>query len=376
MSLPRVLCCHYGRCGGCSYQHMPYGDQLELKERAVEELFGFCDPIIGCEEPWSWRNKMEFTFSQSLSGERFLGLLGKKGRGKVEHLQECHLAPTWMIEALEKTYEWWSSTPIPAFYPPKGLGTLRTLTLRAGVHTDERMAILTVSGLLTDEEKESWAAVLPGYTSLLLRTQHVARKQPTYFTEELLAGRDHIFEELFLADGSSIRCRLRAPSFFQPNTLQAQRIYREVAQGISQDDHVWDLYCGTGTMGMFVAKTGASVVGVETVPEAVEDAQYNLQLNHISTMTLRLEDAKHCFDVQPPPSVLIVDPPRVGLSDEVIAEIQRVAPPKMIYVSCNPASQKKNIDALVEYRIARIQPVDQFPHTRHLENIVFLEHKE
>lgn len=369
------LCCHYGRCGGCSYQHMPYEEQLALKERVIEELFGFCHPILGCEDPWHWRNKMEFTFSQSLKGDRFLGLLGKRSRGKVEHLHECKIAPLWMMEALEATYAWWQNTELTAFYPPRGTGHLRTLTLRAGIHTEEKMAILTVSESLTSKDKDTWAAALSQYTSLLIRTQHVAPKVPTYFTEELVSGRDHIYEELFLSTGEALRCRLRAPSFFQPNTVQAQRIYQEVAEGISTRGPVWDLYCGTGTLGMFLAKSGSSVLGVEIVPEAIEDATYNLELNAISNMTLRLADAKECFVDQPSPEVIVVDPPRAGLSDTVLSGIQKLAPPQVIYVSCNPLSQKKDIDSLVNYQIERIQPVDQFPHTRHLENIVFLTHQ-
>lgn len=370
-------CTHYGQCGGCTMQHLPYQEQLEIKQAWIETLYGSCEPILGCDDPWHVRNKMEFSFSQNLAGDRFLGLMMKKGRGRVLTLTECHIASPWMAEALQAVLNWWSETYLEAYFPPKNKGALRNLTLRAGLYTDQKMAILTVNGDeaygLSETDLKGFCEALPEFTSLILRKVHQKPKQPTWYEESVLAGQDHIFEKLHDASGNPFIFKIKPPSFFQPNTFQAERLYQLALQPLVDQDVILDLYCGTGTLGIFASKFAKQVVGIEKVPEAVLDAQDNMALNGVSNMSVFTGDVEDFMHSLPRADTALIDPPRVGLSQKALDGILALKPKNIIYISCNPESQKKNIDLMPGYEITRVQPVDQFPHTRHLENIVFLE---
>ncbi|MBS0623732.1 MAG: 23S rRNA (uracil(1939)-C(5))-methyltransferase RlmD [Verrucomicrobia bacterium] len=379
LSQPQTCCRHFGRCGGCTYQHLSYQEQLENKQIAIQQLFGQAEPIIGCDHPWQWRNKMEFSFSQNRAGDRFLGLMIKNSRGKVETLSECWIAQPWMVEVLQRVLTWWEQQSLQAYHPPTDRGALRTLTLREGIHTGEKMIVLTVCGhpefALTEAQKSAFLEAVGPHTSVILRAQITARKTPTRFEQTLLYGTEFIQERLQNAKGESYLFKIRAASFFQPNTLQAQKLYQKALEPLHQEKVVLDLYCGTGTLGIFAAQFAEQVVSVELVPEAVEDAKSNMVTNCVQNMTVYQGAVEHYLDKLPAASTIILDPPRCGLSDQGVQELCSLKPKKIIYISCNPQTQKKNIDAMEGYRIVGVQPVDQFPHTPHMENIVFLESK-
>ena len=374
-------CSHFGKCGGCKYQHIPYDEQLAQKEAFVRSLFASdVDPILPCEPPWRYRNKMEFSFSQARSGEKFLGLMRKRGR--VENLGECHLTSSWFIEILEHVRVWWEESGLDAYYPPKNLGALRTLTVREGIYTGEKMVFLTVSGnpeyALDEAQIEGFVDAVGEVDALLLRTQIIAKKTPTRFEERLLAGKAAIHEQMHDAKGNAYTFRIRANAFFQPNTRQAEALYQlalEYAE-LGSDETVLDLYCGTGTLGIFAARRVKNVVGVEIVPEAVLDAQENLQLNAVDNMEV-LEGDVGKMGRDFAPTTVIVDPPRPGLEPKALENVLSFSPQKIVYISCNPVTQAENCKELVEagYEIVRLQPVDQFPHTPHVENIAILHKK-
>lgn len=372
-------CCqHFGVCGGCTEQTLSYTQELEIKQKGIEALFGATsEPIKGSDFPWQYRNKMEYSFSQSKKGEFFLGLMMRRGRGKVVTLEECHLTPLWFIETLKATKKWWHQSKLEAFFPPQNRGTLRTLTLREGVRTGQKMALLTVAD---ESEPHGFVEALLEncpFDSIILRRQITAKKTPTRFEETVLYGKDHIQEKLWHEEEKRwLTFKIRSSSFFQPNTLMAEKIYNTALRlaGLKKQDVVFDLYCGIGTIGIFASFLAASVLGIEINEMATFDAKENAALNQVSTMEVLSGDVGKNLPTHFRPDVVFVDPPRVGLDALTLEKLLLLAPKKIIYISCNPKSQLENVHFLVQkgYRIEAIVPLDQFPHTPHVENVVAL----
>jgi 23S rRNA (uracil1939-C5)-methyltransferase len=356
---------------------MSYRDQLAAKEALIAALFQQeVHPILPMSTPWYYRNKMEFSFSQSKKGERFLGLMKK--RGKVEDLKECHLTHNWFMETLRILRSWWESTGIEAYHPFRNQGILRTVTLREGVRTGEKLIMLTVAEpALTKEEQASLVNALPGIETIILRRQIIQKKVPTFFEEKILKGSGYIHECLFSAKRRQFFFRIRGPSFFQPNTLQAEAIYKKALECAQLKGHerVLDLYCGIGSIGIFASDQAAQVVGIEIVPEAIDDLRANLALNQVTNMEVILGDVgEKLASLSFLPDVVFVDPPRAGLGCKTIAHLLALQPKKIVYISCNPSTQAADCQKLsAVYKIASLQPIDQFPHTPHIENIALLE---
>ncbi len=371
------LCDHIGECGGCSSQGVAYPAQLQQKQLIIEKLFPQAAPIVPCKNPWRYRNKMEFSFSQNKAGEKFLGLIMRQSRGKVFNLQECLLSPSWFAQTLKRVKAWWDQIDLSAFHFHRGTGTLRTLTLREGRRTGDRLAMLTVSG---DPQFALKRAQLNGFLAALddpqmstfLRVQQCIPKTPTQFYEMHLCGPDHICEELSVA-GKSLTFKISPSSFFQPNTEQAEVLYTKVLEMAPPSSLVYDLYCGTATLGMALALQSKKVLAIELNPYAVFDARINAEKNQISNINIECGDVgKLLKETTEHPDLVVVDPPRAGLDALAIRELGRLRPHKILYVSCNPTTQASNIAQLEGYHVERVQPVDQFPHTPHIENIVLL----
>ena len=379
------LCQHASECGGCTSQHIPYSQQLLQKQAEIEKIFAPFHvpiaPITPCQDPWNYRNKMEFSFSQNKAGDRFLGLILRKSRGKVFNLQECRISPSWMSEALQRVRRWWDQYPqLSAFHFRSGEGALRTLTLREGRRTGEKMAMLTVSGnprfALTRAQLNTFVQVLDDpQMSIFLRVHQAIPGKPTQFYEMHLSGPDHITEKLTL-QGKTLTFKISPTSFFQPNTEQAEVLYNKAVEiaNMSPQSIVYDLYCGTATLGMAFALKAQQVTAIELNPHAVFDAKANAEINGITNIDI------HCGDVGKllseasilKPDLAIVDPPRPGLDLLALEALKRLQPQQILYVSCNPLTQAQNISELSDYQIIHVQPVDQFPHTPHIENIALL----
>ena len=358
-----MVCKHFGVCGGCKFQNVEYDQQLEMKEEMVRQLFGDVRPIIGCKSEWRWRNKMEFSFSQNKAGDRFLGLMMRNKRGRVVTLDECLLTSEWFVQTLQDVYAWWEESGLEAYFPPGNRGELRTLMLREGIHTGEKMAVLGVMG---DAEIEGFADAVGDIESVMIRRQYAQKGVPTRFTEEVVSGRDHIYEQLF-----DYRFKVRAGSFFQPNTVQAEVLYETALEELEEVDLLLDLYCGAGSIGIVASKKAKRVVGVEIVPEAAEAARENSALNGVNMEVIE-GDVESSLGELKGADCVILDPPRAGLTDKCIQNVLELGAKKILYISCNPKSQKKNIDKMEDYEVEWVQPVDQFPHTPHIENIVCL----
>lgn len=342
--------------------------------------------IVPCLSPWRYRNKMEFSFSQNRAGEHFLGLMLARGRGRVLNLTECHLAPNWFSEALHRTREWWKASPLKAYHPHSNTGSLRTLTLREGLRTQDKMAILTVSGdpafALTRKEISSFVAALQDVCqemSIFLRIHQQIKGVPTQFFEMHLAGPDHLREQLKVeVDGKLevLSFKISPSVFFQPNPLQAELLYGYALKMgcVAPHSHVFDLYCGTAALSMVFAKKAHRVTAIELSPESILDAESNLELNHIKNVEL------HCGDVgkilcglnHPTPDLVVVDPPRAGLDAKALQHVIQLQSKEILYVSCNPTTAVQNIIPMLDhgYQLQEVQPVDQFPHTPHLEIMI------
>jgi 23S rRNA (uracil1939-C5)-methyltransferase len=386
-------CKHASECGGCKTQHVAYEAQLSEKQARVEALFESflkegktqIHPIIPCLSPWAYRNKMEFSFSQNRAGVHFLGLMLAGGRGKVLSLEECHLTAPWFAELLGVVRAWWEESGLRAYHHRSNEGSLRTLIVREGQRTGDKMVMLTVSGnpdfALTKPQIEGFTQVVKGMipeASIFLRIQQIAKGSPTQFFEIHLSGPDHIQERLHI-DDAVLTFKISPSSFFQPNTLQAEKLYSRALQmaGMQPQAHVLDLYCGTGTLGMAFALRAGRVTGVELNPYAVFDAQANAQLNQMGNIEILRGDVGALLPQlvsEAPPDLVVLDPPRSGLDPAALKHLIALAPEKILYISCNPNTQAENIRVLAEagYQLLELQPVDQFPHTVHIENIALL----
>ncbi|WP_168210602.1 23S rRNA (uracil(1939)-C(5))-methyltransferase RlmD [Persicimonas caeni] len=412
-------CKHFGRrevrgegCGGCTLQLMSYRHQLANKERIIKGLMqgrgvdpGHVMPIIGQDEPWYYRNKMEFSFGDTADREFALGLYPKGYRYEVLNLDECYLQSEFVSEFLPKVRQWAIERGLAPYQGNKDEGFLRTLTIREGKRTGERMIELTTTHdetALCDGKEMAAADIAQMFcgfvvfaceqmgesVSSLYWTQHRAvRGEPTRFIEHHLYGSPVLVEQMHLPDDQVLSFEIHPRAFFQPNTLQAEVLYAQVLEKTGLRDaergkaRVLDLYCGTGTIGLCMAPYAKHVVGIELQPDAVDNARQNAGQNGIDNVTffagdvgdvLSQDDFKKAAGAV---DIVVVDPPRAGLLPEAREQLKQIDAPRLVYVSCNPKALARDLAELCEfgYTIETIQPVDMFPHTYHVENVALLE---
>lgn len=365
-------CEHASNCGGCAFQEMNYAAQLRYKEKIILDLFKdtFINPIIAAEDIFHYRNKMEFTFSQNSVGEKFLGLMISKNSHYVFNLRMCSLVSDWFSALLLNVKKWWDNSSFLAYNPIKNTGALHSLTLRES--TFGKMVILTLYEEINLESFISTVQKIVSDASIFVRYVKIEPKVATQIKEVHLAGPDHIEEVLF----EKLKIKISPSSFFQPNTRQAQKLYRMALQMVcpSTSDIVYDLYCGSGAFGMIFSKFVDNVIGIELNSDAVNDARTNLLRNNITNYDIYNGDVGKVLTTLSlkKPTIVIVDPPRAGLGDIVLAHLKALAPKIILYVSCNPYTQVEDIKKLESYKLKSIQPLDQFPHTQHIENIALL----
>ena len=392
-------------CGGCPLQSLSYEAQLAAKEAWVRaELSGagldggVVRPILGAPDPWYFRNKIELSFGPGYGGGLGLGFFPPGFKFEVLRLEECFLESPEALRLAHAVRDWAEAAAIPPHVPRRGEGFLRTLTLREGKRTGERLAELTTTaapathaaaGELTAE------AVAAGFRDAVLGSgvdvtsiwwsQHRAvRGEPTRLDSHHLHGASVLHEELRLRGQPPLRFRVHPRAFFQPNTLQAEVLYEQVAElaGLAGAGDgapvgtVLDLYCGTGTIGMTLARRARRVVGVELVPEAVAVARENAALNGLDNLELHVGDVRKVLRELELGAVdlVVVDPPRSGLAPRALARLIEIGAPRVVYVSCNPGTLAPNLADLVAagWVLEAVQPVDLFPQTMHVENVALL----
>lgn len=393
------FCPHFGICGGCKWQNLPYEKQIEFKQQEITDnlqrigkvQLQNIHPIIGSAQTQYYRNKLEFTFSD----KRFLTReeIGREDEivrspaagfhvpgffDKVVDIDTCFLqgAPSNEIRNFIKAYA--LEHELSFFNLREQHGFLRTLIVRTA-STGEVMVILAL-GCEDETEREALLDALivkfPQITSLMYVVNE--KQNDTLTDQEIICyhGRDHIFEEM-----EGLRFKIGPKSFYQTNSEQAYNLYsktRELA-GLTGRETVYDLYTGTGTIANFIARQAGKVIGIEYVPEAIEDAKVNSEINGIGNTLFYAGDMKDVLNAgfiarHGHPDVIITDPPRAGMHPDVVQTILNAAPERIVYVSCNSATQARDLQLMdAAYRVMAVQPVDMFPHTHHVENIVLLE---
>lgn len=391
-------CEHFTVCGGCRWQHLPYDFQLRCKQQQVVDALTRIakiplpeiTPILGSEKIWEYRNKMEYTFSNKMwltfdqlrSGIEFpdrnaAGFHIPGAFDKVLDIKKCHLQDD-LGNRLRLFIKDFAKQHGYSFYDLREQhGLLRTLMIRIA-STGERMAVMVFGENDTEKIETLMAAVreeFPELTSLLYVIN--TKVNDTIADQEIIryAGKDYIEEEM-----EGLRFRIGPKSFYQTNSLQAHRLY-SVARDFAKlrgDELVYDLYTGTGTIACFLARGVRHVIGIEYVPEAVADAKVNAEVNGLSNTEFYAGDMKNVLTDQfiaqhGRPDVMIVDPPRAGMHEDVVNVILNAAPERIVYVSCNPATQARDLALLHQkYDVEAVRPVDMFPHTQHVENVVAL----
>lgn len=395
----KPVCEHFGTCGGCKWQNMAYEHQLYYKQKEITNnlmRLGHIElpeaiPILGSENQYFYRNKMEFSFSDSrwltleeiqsnedLGDKNALGFHIPGMWDKILDVKKCHLQadPSNAIRNAVKQFA--IENNLAFFNTRNQTGLLRTMMIRTSSIGDIMVLIQFLKEDKTRRELllDFIAETFPGITSL----QYVinGKANDTIYDQEVVCykGNDHIFEEM-----EGLRFKINAKSFYQTNSAQAYKLYKITRDfaGLTGNELVYDLYTGTGTIAQFVAKKARKVVGVEAVPDAIAAAKENAQLNSINNVEFFVGDMKRVFNTEfinlhGQPDIIITDPPRDGMHKDVVQQILNIAPKKVVYVSCNSATQARDLALMnTMYKVTKTQAVDMFPQTHHVEHVVLLE---
>lgn len=377
-------CPVYEECGGCSLQHMDYQAQLASKrELVIESLRKYArlenPPVaetIGMENPWGYRNKAQFQVGRQ-NGRLVAGLY-QTGSHRLVDLESCRVQHEATNEIVRTARQVMEELGIPAYDERKRTGVIRTIVARAAFATGETQLTLVTATEEIPRVKELILELrtrLPGLVSIV---QNVNRKKTSLVfgdTTRQLWGRPSIAEQL-----GELSFDLSARAFFQLNPEQTRKLYEEVkkAAGLTGSELVLDLYCGTGTIALWLAPYAREVRGIELIPEAVEDARRNAEKNGAANATFHVGRAEVLMPKWAKqgvkPDVVVVDPPRTGLDDALIHSLLDVQPQRIVYVSCNPSTLGKDVAKLLaRYELVSAQPVDMFPHTSHVESVALLK---
>jgi 23S rRNA (uracil1939-C5)-methyltransferase len=402
------FCKHFGVCGGCKWQMLPYAKQLQYKQQEVEQnlkRIGKVElpalmPIVGADDDKHYRNKLEFTFSnkryllpeemaseESQMQSSALGFHVPRLFDKIIDIQECYLMDD-VNNTIRKSVRDFALQHNFSFYDVRQhTGWLRNIVIR-NCTTGELM----VNIIFNNEDEENRKLLLddllqkvPAITTLLYTINPKFNDTIYDLTPITYFGKGYAIEKLATGhNGESFSYKISPKSFFQTNTKQAEKLYqitRDFA-GLTGNEVVYDLYCGTGSIGIFVSQLAKKIIGVEAIDDAIVDAKENAALNNITHAHFFAGDViKICndefFATHGRPDVVITDPPRAGMHEKLVNKLLEIEAPKIVYVSCNTATQARDIALLDEkYKVEKIQPVDMFPHTHHIECVVLLVLRE
>jgi len=391
-SKDRVIpkCKYSSVCGGCQIQFMPYEKQIAHKQQNVIDCFERIGEIknppvkdiIPCDNHFYYRNKMEFSFGYDAEMKFTLGMHVPGRRFDIMDLTECHLESESSHQIVNLAREFMHAKKWKPFKYSNGTGFLKHLSIREGKRTEERMVnLITSNALPKDIEKglKEFVELIKDHCSSIYWTQVISKRgTPRRHEEKLLFGEKYLTEEMHLENGDQLSFDILPQAFFQVNTFQAEKLYQEVINLATEKDHkiIFDLFCGTGTIGLFLAKHSEKVLGIEINESAVKAAKANAEKNNIFNIDFFNGDvAKVLKEIKELPSLVVVDPPRVGLTAKAIEQINDFNPSQIIYVSCNPSTLARDVKIFKEYgfKLKSVQPVDMFPQTFHVENVCLLE---
>ncbi|KAB2914735.1 MAG: 23S rRNA (uracil(1939)-C(5))-methyltransferase RlmD [Bacteroidetes bacterium] len=392
------FCAHFGECGGCKWQQMDYAEQLRNKHQMVIDAFerigkievGEVLPIQGCDENRFYRNRMDYAFSNKrwlsktemdIEDKGELNALGFHIPGrfdKVLNIDKCWLQDDMANNIRNAVRNYTISKGYTFFDLREQHGLMRGLIIRNST-VGEWMVIVMFHGNDTDAMDDVMGYIetsFPQITSLLYVINN--KRNDTIYDQDVLVwkGKDHMLEKL-----GNLTFKVRPKSFFQTNTRQAETLYNIAVNfaGLTGNEVVYDLYTGTGTIANYVAGTAKKVVGIEYIEQAIDDARENAAFNNITNTVFYAGDMKDVLNdafiaKNGTPDLIITDPPRAGMHADVVKKICEIGAPRVVYVSCNAATQARDLDLMRDtYRVVKIQPVDMFPHTAHVENVALLE---
>ena len=400
------VCEHFNHCGGCNWQNLQYAEQLKFKERRVKEqirrIAGLTEfeslPILGSQEIYHYRNKLEFTFvshrwltpkeiedSEEIEERRGVGFHVPGRFDWVLHVNECHLQDRAHNSMRQFVYDVARELDIAFYHPRDKTGILRNILFRNN-RKGEWMILLVVQAHTKDVKNlvERFLLEFPSTYSFWVIVNEKVNDSFSDCPAELIKGEPHLVETFQRPNNNGEVDYIIGPkSFFQTNPNQAEHLYSIVYDfaGLTGQENVYDLYTGTGSIALIIADGAKQITGIEYVPEAIEDAIKNTALNNVNNANFYAGDMKDVLTSEfiaqhGQPDVLITDPPRAGMHVDVVQRIIEACPKRIVYVSCDPATQARDIDLLKErYQLIKIQPVDMFPHTSHVENVALLELK-
>ncbi len=382
----KPLCSHFGFCGGCTWQNLKYEEQLRFKTKQVSEslrhIGGFADPpvedTIGSEDVFFYRNKMEYAFSPHPEKKLILGLHPRKRFDLVFDLKECFLQSEVANKIVDFVRRFAKGKDLPAYDHKDQSGLFRFLVIKEGKNTD-----MTMVNLVTYKGEFPWAkhfcdvlfSDFPSVKSIVRNINSKVSQIAVGEKEELLGGERIITERL-----GKFTFEISSNSFFQTNPRQAERLYGIVLDmaDLQGDEEVLDLYCGNGTISLFLSSSAKKVIGVEAVEETVQNARRNAEINAVNNCEfIQGETKKVLKDLEldnRTPQLVVIDPPRAGLHPRGIKSLLNIKPNKIIYVSCNPTTLARDLRILCEkdYELENVQPVDMFPHSYHIESVAKL----
>ena len=397
-------CKHFGECGGCKWQILPYQEQLRYKQQQVVDnltrigkvALPEISPILGSKKEYEYRNKLEFSFSnkkwlswdainaagglENVDKSYALGFHAPSSFDKVLDIEECFLMPDINNRIRNFLREYARERGLTFYNEREHSGFLRSLILRSNEQGEMMVTIAFAENRPAERDAllEEVHQRFPEVTALLWVLNEKFNDTIGDLDVHTYYGNDHIIETM-----ENLHFKVGPKSFYQTNTEQAYELYKVVRAyaELTGKELVYDLYTGTGTIAQFVAAQAKQVIGIEYVPEAIEDAKINAAFNHIDNTLFFAGDMKKVLDKAfieqyGRPDVIITDPPRAGMDEDVVQTILFAAPERIVYVSCNPATQARDLQLLdADYQVMAVQPVDMFPHTQHVENVVLLKRR-
>ena len=387
-------CPHFLTCGGCQLQNLDYKKQLIEKEKQVKDsliriggldstlINSIVNPMMGMDYPWYYRNKMEYTFSRE-KNEIILGLHKSGSYYQIVDIKNCYISNPIIKNILSIAKDFATKNSLTTYDQRKKMGFLRNLAIRLGVNTNQIMINLVTNKVNLKKQdfknlkknfiERFYYEFSPDSLLWTISTSPASAIKPEKI--EVLKGNEGIEEKL-----NDLVFSLSFESFFQTNTKMASTLYKIVDEysQLKGDEVILDIYCGTGAIGLFLAKKAKRVIGIEVVEKAVQDAYKNAEINNIKNIEFICERAEICivkiFSDNSSVDFVILDPPRAGVHPKIIGSLLKNRPPKIIYVSCNPTTLARDLALLTEgeYKLKKVQPIDMFPHTYHIETVSLL----